>query len=246
MTGAVPAATCKREGCHYLVEQVPGSHRRRQYCSDTCKQSDYRQRAREKQLARRQAELRERWGDLLPETLEQLDSMLRKLGEEAAEHAAAVIAYEVKERLEEAERLLSRCHQLIDLDANICPWTALTPVQEYLRDHDGETVPFRRQGKTIRIGAIDNHARGVSEYHGLIRLNDEEIEQCRLYVLKKLGRPITITVHHTGDGRGDSETLDVGAQSELQQAQAHILELEQQLARYCQMVVLDDCTHLEQ
>lgn len=96
------------------------------------------------------------------------------------------------------------------------------------------------------MAAIDNHARGVSEYHGLIRLNDEEIEQCRLYVLKKLGQPITITVHHMGDGRGDSETLDVGAQSELQQAQAHILELAQQLTRYRQMVDLDDRTHLEQ
>lgn len=97
MTGAVPAATCKREGCHNLVEQVPGSHRQRQYCSDSCKQNDYRQRVREKLLAQRQAELRERWGDLLPETLEELDSMLRELGEAAAHRMVATIFAEKRQ-----------------------------------------------------------------------------------------------------------------------------------------------------
>ncbi len=245
MTGAVPAATCKREGCDNLVEQAPGSHRPRQYCSDTCKQSDYRQRAKEKLLAQRQAKLRERWGDLLPETLEQLDIMLRELGEEAVEHIATMGASEVKERLEEAERALSRYRQLIDLDADICPWTPLTPVQEYLRDHD-ETVPFRRQGRTIRVFAIDNHGRAVSDRHGLIRLNDEEIEQCRLYVLKKLGQPIIVTVHPVGDGGEDSEPLEAEEQSELQQAQARILDIEQQLARYRQICDLSDRERLEQ
>jgi hypothetical protein len=135
MTGAVPAATCKREGCDNLVEQAPGSHWPRQYCSDTCKQGDYRQRAKEKLLARRQAELRERWGDLLSETLEQLDIMLRELGEEAVQRMVAVIvaekqqvtsaedkreacsrSYQSKQRLEEVERELTRYRQLCDLD----------------------------------------------------------------------------------------------------------------------------------
>jgi hypothetical protein len=109
MTGTVPAE-CKREGCHNLVEQVPGNHRRRQYCSDICKQMDYRRRSREKSLSQRQAELRQRWGDLLPETLEDLSGILAALGEEVAQRIAAAIATEKqqvtiagKERLEEAE-----------------------------------------------------------------------------------------------------------------------------------------------
>jgi len=115
MTGAVPAATCKREGCGNLVEQAPGSHRLRRYCSDTCKQSDYRRRAREKLLAQRQAELRERWGDLLPETLEQLDIMLRELGEEAVQRMVATIVAEKQQATSAAARPSAAVHLAGDL-----------------------------------------------------------------------------------------------------------------------------------
>lgn len=49
-----------------------------------------------------------------------------------------------------------------------------------------------------KIPGIDNDARAAWEHHGLIRLNDDEIEQCRLYVLKKLGQPVI--VHRVEEG----------------------------------------------
>lgn len=91
METATMGTRCQREGCHHLVAQVPGNHRQRQYCSDSCKQSDYRRRDKEKQFAQRQAELREHWVDFLPETLEQLDLLLRERGLEEARHVAEVI-----------------------------------------------------------------------------------------------------------------------------------------------------------
>lgn len=240
------ATECRREGCGNPVEQVLGGHRQREYCSGSCKQIEYRRRARAKRLVLVQARLREYLGsDLLPETLAQLETMLLRFGEEAAEDVAAMIASEVKERLAEAERALSRYRQVIDLDADICPWTMLTVVQEFLREHDDETVPFRRHSKTIQVGTIDNHAHAVSEHHGLLRLNDEEVQQCHLYVMKKLGRPVIATVQYEEDDMGDSEPREAGTQSELQRAQAHITELEQQLASYRQICVHSDRTRLQ-
>ncbi len=233
--------------------QLSGGHRRREYCNDNCKQTAYRTRQEEK----RKAQVRQRWAGYSEKTHNQLEWLMNKYGCDFAKMVAGLIDSErelvlqglianevLQAQVSDLEQQLVRYRQLIDLDADICPWTALTPVQEYLRDHDDETIPFRRQGRTIRIGAIDNHARAVSERHGLIQLNDEEIEQCRIYVLKKLGQPVI--VHRVADGEEGQKPLEEAERSELQQAQARVAELEQKLTMYRQVVDLDNRTHLEQ
>lgn len=83
---------CK--SCQKPIEQVPGNHRKREYCGNTCKQTDFRKRERLKERERKQAKLRERWGDLLPETLQQLDLITQCMSLEAAERVAAAITAE--------------------------------------------------------------------------------------------------------------------------------------------------------
>jgi len=101
---------------------------------------------------------------------------------------------EAASRIAELERQLDRYRAVIDLEEPICPWTSLTVVQEYLRDYDDATVPFKRQGKITHIIAINNQAMAITRDQGLIRLSDLEIEQCRLYVLRKPGQPVVVSV----------------------------------------------------
>ena len=114
---------------------------------------------------------------------------------------------EARRRIEAAEQRLERYQALIDLDAPICPWTSLTVVQEYLRDSPATaTVPFKRQGKTLHVLALDNRGVAVTRDEGLIRLNDIEIEHCRRYVLRQLNRPVLVGVRlPEDDGQSDPQ-----------------------------------------
>ena len=166
--------TCK--ACGEPLFQLSVGHRRREYCNDNCKQAAYRRRQEEK----RKAQARQRWAGYAAQTQNQLEWLMNKYGCDFAKMVAGLIDGEREEatqglianevlqaRASRLEQHLVRYRQLIDL-ADICPWTALTPLQEYLCDHDGETISFRRQGRTIGVAAIDNHARAVSDRHGLI------------------------------------------------------------------------------
>jgi len=191
--------TCK--ACGEPLNQIGGGgHRRREYCGDTCKQAAYRDRKGTK----KKQEIRQRWAGFQEETQNQLEWLMTRYGRDFAQMIADLMNSErayaphgsvadeaLRERVTELEQQLARYRQVIDLDS-ICPWTALTLTQEYLRSYPGATIPIRRQGRTIKIVALDNHARTVSESQGLLRLNDEKVERCRLYVLEQLGRPITI------------------------------------------------------
>lgn len=136
---------------------------------------------------------------------------------------------EARVRIAEAEQLLERYRALIDLDAPICPWTSLTVVQEYLRDSPATvTVPFKRQGKTLHVLALDNQGIAVTRDEGLIRLNDIEIEQCRRYVLRQLGRPVLVGTRLPEDA-GQEEPEE---QDDLRRAKLHIKTLERELVKY--------------
>lgn len=76
---------CQNPQCRKSIVVLSG-HRRRQYCDDACKQAAHRARllaehqtkeeaARQAQLERERALLRERWGDLLPETFDLLQAI---------------------------------------------------------------------------------------------------------------------------------------------------------------------------
>jgi hypothetical protein len=92
---------CQGPACNQSIVVIPG-HRRRQYCSDTCKMAAHRARiARENQaryealqleLAQREREaLRQRWGDLPPEAFDLLRSLRMTYGIVLAERVAGVL-----------------------------------------------------------------------------------------------------------------------------------------------------------
>ena len=78
-------ARCQNPQCRKPIITIPG-HRRRQYCDDACKQKAHRARLEEARLAEEEAarqthiererqELLKRWGNLLPETVDLLQSV---------------------------------------------------------------------------------------------------------------------------------------------------------------------------
>jgi hypothetical protein len=71
---AIEQTQCDGPGCTNLINQQPGGHRRRRFCSDDCKQRAYRDRQGE----RRQREIRERWADFSPETQQYLDWLVKR------------------------------------------------------------------------------------------------------------------------------------------------------------------------
>jgi hypothetical protein len=92
---------CGNPACGNELVIIPG-HRRRQYCSDTCKMAAHRARLAaanqvryeelQVQLAlREREELRLRWGDLLPETLELLQRLRTISGIVVADQVAAAL-----------------------------------------------------------------------------------------------------------------------------------------------------------
>ena len=82
---------CQNPQCHKPILTIPG-HRRRQYCDDACKQKAHRVRLDEAQRAKEEAErlarieqerqvLLKKWGRLLPETVDFLQSLPSSLVE---------------------------------------------------------------------------------------------------------------------------------------------------------------------
>jgi hypothetical protein len=67
---------CQREHCHNTIQQVPGNHRRRLYCSDTCKQQAFRERKQQHDQEKRQAAIRERWSGFRPDTQQVLETVM--------------------------------------------------------------------------------------------------------------------------------------------------------------------------
>jgi hypothetical protein len=92
---------CQGPACNQSLVVIPG-HRRRQYCSDTCKMAAHRARiaaanqaryeAMQLELARTEREeLRQRWGDLPPEAFDLLRSLRMTYGITLAERVAGML-----------------------------------------------------------------------------------------------------------------------------------------------------------
>ncbi len=110
---AIEQTQCDGPNCDNLINQQPGGHRRRRFCSDDCKQRAYRDRQGE----RRQREIRERWADFSPETQQYLDWLVKRNDDrrEFVEGIEAVIRRERgKPPLSEAEAMAqARLHTYI-------------------------------------------------------------------------------------------------------------------------------------
>lgn len=94
--------------CQGQVLVVLPGHRRRQYCSDTCKMAAHRARIAAENLARSEAlqlqlalrereELRQRWGDLLPASLDLIRHLRTASSTSFAERVAAALKAEREE-----------------------------------------------------------------------------------------------------------------------------------------------------
>jgi hypothetical protein len=68
---------CQYKSCHNPVKQTPGNHRKRLFCSDTCKQKAHRNRKSQREQEARQAAIRERWAGLQPNTQELLERVMQ-------------------------------------------------------------------------------------------------------------------------------------------------------------------------
>jgi hypothetical protein len=95
---------CQNPACGRVIVVIPG-HRRRLYCGNACKMAAHRGRIAAENQARYEAlqvqlalrereELRQRWGDLLPETLDLLRRLRITYGIIVADQVAGAITVE--------------------------------------------------------------------------------------------------------------------------------------------------------
>jgi len=92
---------CQGPACTQVLVVIPG-HRRRQYCSDTCKMAAHRARLAAENQARYEAlqleqarqerdALRQRWGDLPPDAFDLLRSLRMTYGTVLADQVASLL-----------------------------------------------------------------------------------------------------------------------------------------------------------
>jgi hypothetical protein len=139
---------CQNPGCRLRIEVIAG-HRRRQYCNDTCRQAAHRAKveaarviveeaARQERIQQERAVLIDRYGHLLPKTLDLLQSLQApRLVEQiaraiAAEREDVVRTYGQERNAITEELLLLGEHigfpvlksEIFDLDAGVPAWLA--------------------------------------------------------------------------------------------------------------------------
>jgi hypothetical protein len=69
----------------------------------------------------------------------------------------------------------------------------LEAMRTFLQEHDEATIPIKRNGVVMKVWALGPDGVACTEDHGILRLNDEELQQGRVWVCKKLGLPIIVT-----------------------------------------------------
>jgi len=175
-----------------------------------------------------------------------------------SEEAAVKERTESRSKVRQAERQLTVAQaeiqelrlQVQQLEAGQAEWMAwkeaevrgcgdLTAMRGYLQKHLGQSIPLKRNGVTVKIVALGDDAIAVSEDHGMIRLNDEELQQGRVWVCKKTDTPIIATWQPIGQKHLEEERARYAAlQDDLAQTNKKITSLERQVQRYERMKVL--------
>lgn len=72
---------CQYTHCRNMIQQVPGNHRRRLYCSDSCKQSAFRERIMQREKEAREAAIRARWDGFQHDTQQILERVMLVCGQ---------------------------------------------------------------------------------------------------------------------------------------------------------------------
>jgi DNA repair exonuclease SbcCD ATPase subunit len=176
---------------------VVRGHRRREYCDDLCRQAEFRARRDDQERARIEAErraaelaeleeLRQRYGDLRPDTLQFLLRMKHGGGQLQADTIAALIAVEV-ERVQPGNQA-TKLRELVDRVTKRLQdrTTALEQAQAELEQERADLRTIRReQARTDeefhQLRELAMH-RGdqLSAARNQIKRLEAELEQTRL------------------------------------------------------------------
>lgn len=98
--------TCK--ACGSDIVQIGGGHRQRLYCNENCRQAAFRRRREEAEREKHHASLQERFGGLLPKTVQLLDTLMQYSGYEMAERVAFAINAECGRQLHDLREVTTR------------------------------------------------------------------------------------------------------------------------------------------
>jgi hypothetical protein len=172
-----------------------------------------------KEILREEVEVRERAKE---------KSQLRQVERELV--AAQSEAQEVQQRVKELEA--ERAEWVAWKEAQIVFHAQDTAMRCYLHEHPEASIPIVRNGVTLRIVALGNDGVVISEDQGVLRLSDDELEQGRLWVAKKLGTPIIATRLPIGGESAEERSRLSQAEQELAAAQSEVQALRAELAKY--------------
>jgi hypothetical protein len=112
----------------------------------------------------------------------------------------------LKRRIEKQyERRIAKLQTRLEaLEAERTEWTQwrqaqiagsgdLTAMRTYLQEHEEASIPIKRNGVVVKVWALGPDGVACTEGHGILRLSDEELQQGRVWVCRKLGLPIIAT-----------------------------------------------------
>lgn len=252
---------CQYRFCRRPIQQKPGNHRRRLYCSDSCKQSAFRERVTRREQEAREAAIRERWDGFQPDMQQLLEHIMQVCNQTLhgkEEDLMKRLAEAIKaEQVQPAQEL-----------ANAYPEADEELRQHWTSDYLAVTrsilnTMLREHGPTVArlmLAAIDEERRqaiATTRQHILSLTKREELEQQFLALASLVNFHWLMvndkTTIQTGEEAylsfmRDSDTLrlvdavnrlkyyqeaieDVNSRSELRKAQQRIKELEQEVAK---------------
>lgn len=170
---------CQNPTCRHTLQQIPGGHRRRLYCDDTCRQQAFRARQVAEQ-GRQCAEQVKTWGSFQPATIDYLVSMFVFGGQEqeaGARKLAALIREEqggLHELQERYRAYVARTNERLEA------LTGELAAARQERERSAKPKPLAKserqeleQARADLLRLYQERARGSEEIHRLSELAHE-------------------------------------------------------------------------
>jgi hypothetical protein len=256
---------CQYTHCRNIVQQQPGNHRRRLYCSDSCKQSAFRERVTQREKEAREAAIRERWDGFQPDTQQLLERVMQVCSEVlhgAEESLMQRLAEAIKAEQAQPAQTLASAYPPDGEELRQRWATGYLNITRSILD----TI-LRENGPTVArlaLVGIDEERRqaiAATQQHILGLTKREELEQQFLALASLIGYHWIIVNDRTTIQSGeeaylsfmrDSDTLRlvdavtrlkyyqdsieyVNSRSELRKAQQRIKELEKEVEQHQQL-----------
>ncbi len=253
---------CQYRFCHRPIQQKPGNHRRRLYCSDSCKQSAFRERVMQRQQEAREDAMRERWAGLQPHTQEILEAVMQVCSQAlhgSEENLIKRLATAIRAEQTQPTQELASTYPL-DGDELRQRWATdyLTITRSILDTMLRENGPTVAQLMLVAIDEERRQAIAATQQHILSLTKREELEQ-QFLALGSLvnfhwlmvsdtltiqtGEEAYLSFIHSADTLHLIEAVNrlkyyqeaienVESRSELRKAQQRIKELEQEVTKH--------------